>query len=399
MISYARLKKLIRRLVPPAIYRPISSSRRHAQNLARSFKAVLQASFRANLLREMSYVHNSGISWGPPRIGYMETTSYCAGRCIMCPKPYVFSRTPEHMPWDLFERIIRQVKPAYQVFAPGGAAPDGTPTIQQMVFGSPFLYPYFEEAISLCKQRGICVIVSDIAAIATAERMEKAVRAGLDDIWLMLDGMDNETSTKIRGPAATYDQGAANIHAIVALKRALGVERPRVLVVMIRQPANRHQWTQFLEYWSSVKGVVPYLAHFSNFSGNVPEINQMLKELQALSAQPEEDKRVQELSEYRCFYPWHSVTILSDGRVVPCCRDVNGTYTLGDLRQKTLAEIWNDAPIQKLRQELISGRATNSLCAPCTEANNEIGLPNRFYPGFNIISKSHPNRFKAKRLQ
>ena len=32
-----------------------------------------------NLLREASYAHNSVISYGPPKVWEIETTSYCAG--------------------------------------------------------------------------------------------------------------------------------------------------------------------------------------------------------------------------------------------------------------------------------------------------------------------------------
>jgi radical SAM protein with 4Fe4S-binding SPASM domain len=260
-------------------------------------------------------------------------------------------------------------------------------------YGEPCLYPHLYEAIKICKQRGLYVVISDTAALFTPAIAEVAIKAGLDEVWLVLDGMDEETSTKIRGKVASFERSLANIHTLLEIKKVNGLQHPSVWVIMIRQPENAHQWVYFQQYWEKVIGVTPYLAYFSNFGGNVPEINSLLKQLQSINGQPEEDERVRRLNRYRCFYPWQSVSILSDGRVVPCCRDMNGTYVLGDLRYKTLSEIWNDEPIQRLRAECISGRVTNPLCGPCTEANNEIGLPARFYPGFSIMNYFSPHRY------
>lgn len=78
-------------------------------------------------------------------------------------------------------------------------------------------------------------------------------------------------------------------------------------------------------------------------------------------------------------YPWHSVTVTWTGKVVPCCRDVNASLVLGDLRRHPLEKVWNDVPIQELRAEFVTRKVTTPLCASCTEASLEVGLP-RHYP-------------------
>lgn len=343
-----------------------------------------------NFMREFSYVHGLIKSPAPPRVFEIETTTNCPSQCLSCPKTYIFERKSSLMPLSLFKSIIEQIKPENQI-----SSNNGKPSINLTHYGDISLYPYFPEAVEICKKQGLYVTASTNAALMTPELGRKIVKAGIDEIWMVIDGMDDETSMRIRGVSAK--KGIANIHALIDIKNELGANSLEIKVIMIRQPANRHQWDKFLEYWNKVKGVSPYLGKFSSFGGDVPEINKLLKELQQMGAQPEEDNRIRYFNKFKCYYPWHSVSIQSDGLVLPCCRDMNGIMILGDLKEKSLAEIWNDKPIQELRRELNSGNIKNPLCSRCREANNEIGLPNNFYPGFRIINALFPGyRFNGK---
>jgi radical SAM protein with 4Fe4S-binding SPASM domain len=68
------------------------------------------------------------------------------------------------------------------------------------------------------------------------------------------------------------------------------------------------------------------------------------------------------------------MVVLWDGRVVPCCYDYDGKYVLGDLRQNTLAEIFNEAPMRELRRALREGRAEDvSLCRTCPRGADAHG--------------------------
>lgn len=345
----------------------------------------------ANALREASYAHNSVRSWGPPKILEMELTSHCARQCIMCQKKYSFSRTPAHMPLDLYRQIIDQLVPWHQVMWLGGP-----PIMSFAHYGEPCLYPHLYEAIRACTDRGFRTWLSATAAQFTPARAEAAVEGGLSFVRLMLEGMDEETSTKIRGKAASFQKSVDNIEHLLEYKRKRGLSYPEIRVAMIRQPANAHQWQAFLDYWGQVEGVRVELFCLSNHRGN-PEVDKLLKQLQAMNGQPEWDAHSRFLDRYRCAYPWHSVSVLQDGSVVPCCCDMNGDYVLGNLQKNPLAEIWNDEPIRALRAELISGQITNPLCSPCNEANSEIELPKKFYPGFAALNKLFPSRYSRAR--
>jgi len=52
-----------------------------------------------------------------------------------------------------------------------------------------------------------------------------------------------------------------------------------------------------------------------------------------------------------CDYPWRTMVILHDGRVVPCCLDYDGKLVVGDVNRQTLAEVWNGPDYTALRAD------------------------------------------------
>jgi len=71
--------------------------------------------------------------------------------------------------------------------------------------------------------------------------------------------------------------------------------------------------------------------------------------------------RVNTEGEIFCVAPWMALDIRQDGEVKPCCVS---EYTYGDIKEKSLWEIWNDEPIRKLRENMINEVPTES-CQVC----------------------------------
>ena len=66
-----------------------------------------------------------------------------------------------------------------------------------------------------------------------------------------------------------------------------------------------------------------------------------------------------------CIIPWIHLNINPTGRVLQCCITDN-SHEIGNIRDKTLAEIWNDEKMRRLRLDLINGRKPES-CYKCYE--------------------------------
>ena len=68
-----------------------------------------------------------------------------------------------------------------------------------------------------------------------------------------------------------------------------------------------------------------------------------------------------------CGRPDTIMTVLSDGRVVLCCYDLEGEVVFGDLTKQSIKEIWESDEMEKYRFYNDAGRRKElKLCSSCT---------------------------------
>jgi radical SAM protein with 4Fe4S-binding SPASM domain len=89
-----------------------------------------------------------------------------------------------------------------------------------------------------------------------------------------------------------------------------------------------------------------------------------------------------------CIYPWIHVHAYPTGEAYPCCHAEMGVGQIGNCRDKTLAEIWKDQPLQKLRDDMLNERP-NKTCQRCYE-QEESG----FFSGRRSANKHHGHHIK-----
>ena len=60
-------------------------------------------------------------------------------------------------------------------------------------------------------------------------------------------------------------------------------------------------------------------------------------------------------SDYICIRPFSEAQIMANGDVLGCCPSWVNNYKLGNLKKKSLKEIWNDKPAQEFRKSILDG--------------------------------------------
>ena len=69
-----------------------------------------------------------------------------------------------------------------------------------------------------------------------------------------------------------------------------------------------------------------------------------------------------------CFYVSSRAYVLTDGSVVPCCKDWAGYTVLGNVSHDSLESIWNSRDYDKLREDVSGGIFSNfEVCRRCIE--------------------------------
>lgn len=67
-----------------------------------------------------------------------------------------------------------------------------------------------------------------------------------------------------------------------------------------------------------------------------------------------------------CPYPWTHLRIASNGDVVPCCRDLQHKTVLGNLKERSVEDIWNGRVMTALRGDLLDERPERiAACRGC----------------------------------
>ena len=83
-----------------------------------------------------------------------------------------------------------------------------------------------------------------------------------------------------------------------------------------------------------------------------------------------------------CIYPWIHLHAYPTGEAYPCCH-AEMAHPVGNCKTQTLAEIWQDQPMQQLRQDMLEERE-NATCARCYE-QEAAG----FFSGRRSANKHH----------
>lgn len=277
---------------------------------------------------------------GLPDVMQIETTSYCNLRCVFCPYDEL-SRSKGHMNIDLFNEIISQM--------------DHVATVGLHHFGEPLLNLEIDKFISHAESRGIQTTISTNITNLKGEMSQKILKSGLSRLIVSLDGSTPETYENLRR-GAKYNEIIINIANFLHEKVKSGSAKPYVQMQLILTPETKIEQQEFLDKWSGHPGVDQVL-----FKDERTHAGSRIRHDKYVSR--EDNTR------HPCRYLWESIVILDDGRVVPCCKDYDGKYILGNLSKgDTLQSIWNNDRMTQLRRAHLDGNWDSiELCKNCTE--------------------------------
>lgn len=274
----------------------------------------------------ISYLLNNPKPYSYPIVSCIETTTNCNLECSMCPRKYM-TRPKGTMKLDLFKSIIKDLK-GY------------TPYLGLQAMGEPLLDPYLLDRLTYCTLRRIKTGISTNATFLDESTSIELIYSGLSLIVLCLDGLDKDTYESIRR-GANFLKVKTNIENFLKLNN----NKIYTIVQLIDLISNKNN----LDNLKTLGADEVLLKRLNDFAGTLKIEN------------PITEKR------HPCVTLWHSLIILWDGRVVPCCRDFDAKEVLGEVTKNSLKEIWLGDKLVNLRKAHLRGDFTNDLCSTCTD--------------------------------
>jgi MoaA/NifB/PqqE/SkfB family radical SAM enzyme len=249
-----------------------------------------------------------------------ELSNACNLRCPICPNP-TMKRERKNFDYNLFRETL-----------------DDNPQLQRIVlsnWGEPLLHPQLMDFIYYAKAKGIHVSFTTNATLLTPELSREILLAKINMIRFSLDGIGADYE-KIRG--WDYQDVKDKMLYFIRLCDEFRSKCLIELAVTVTEE-NENSLDNIRTEW---KGLVDQI-HFQPVVRFIPYQRH-----------------------YSCRELWRSLSILSNGIVIPCCSDAEGVLEVGRIPDNSLIEIWNGEPLQKLRREHLR-REFSSLCLTCNE--------------------------------
>jgi len=301
-------------------------------------------------------IFNKPIQWGYPVSISFEPTTSCNLRCPECPSGLrAFSRPTGMLEKDFFRKTMDEIHKEliYLIF---------------YFQGEPYLNPDFLEMVKYASEKKIYTATSTNAHYLTDEIAKKTVESGLDRLIISIDGTTQNIYEQYRrgGNLSKVIEGAKNI---VKWKKALNSKTPFVFFQFLVVKPNEHQideinelarnvgvdevrykTAQVYDYKTDPNNLIPTIDKFSRYKKNSDGTFSSKNKLAN-----------------HCWKLQHSNVITWDGLVVPCCFDKDAVHQLGNLKDQSFKEIWNNKNYKLFRKELLKSRKNIDICSNCSE--------------------------------
>ncbi len=275
-----------------------------------------------------------------PKYFEIETVNACNARCPMCTIDD-WQRFSPGMSDDLFRKIADEISERKEHVERVSLYRDGEPLLDKRL---PNRIAYLKAAG--VKRVGIATNVS----LLDERRATDILKAGIDEVIMSVDSLQKVVFEEIR-LGLKFETVLQNALRFVELRNRL---RPQtsIWMRMVVGKNNANEWDSYRDYWSARLNDQDRLYYHSmhnwggQLNGGVPR----------LSYEPS----------LPCVALWSLMVIFANGDVPLCNVDYNNKFPTGDVRQASIADVWQSAILTKRRQQHLGGeKASLSLCVNC----------------------------------
>lgn len=321
---------------------------------------------------------------------HIEVTNVCNFKCEFCPDA-IMNRRRGHMEFALLTKILDELATAHL-----------TRMVTFHLMGEPLIYPYIFEAIERAVQHALTLHLTTNGSTfhLFPDHIHWLVLSGIPKVTVSLQTPDPHTY-KLRGApprlgSEAYFQGIvdyvqANLRSPASPTRVhikfldttphpfLVPHKPmRIVEGRTQMQTELRRWAQQL-----LKGIpdapdgdwieAQLRRHQPGRWQLMPLHPKLALETFPLDSWGNvETERVVEARFGYCNGASQQAGILYDGTVVPCCKDYEGLIPLGNLQERSLQAVLEDAPACALRQGFDRLQVKNPVCRRCMGADTPL---------------------------
>ena len=216
--------------------------------------------------------------------------------------------------------------------------------------GEPLMHKEIDKFVAYAKKKGLIdVYFNTNAALLSEEMAKRLIDAGLDRLSISFEGHTKDVYERYR-VGARYDTVLRNIEKLLDIRKAIGVQYPKVRVQTVLVPEVKSAINEYKKFWLDRVDEVAFLDH---------------RETTA--------RRTDIRSSWACQQLWQRMAVWCDGTIFACNQDDDGLNPLGNASELTIEECWHSEKLGRMRDAHKNGVAqTIAVCNGCYLRDNEI---------------------------
>ncbi|MBL7068251.1 MAG: radical SAM protein [Candidatus Omnitrophica bacterium] len=266
----------------------------------------------------------------------IEVTNACNLKCSMCERN-MMTRKIGYMDYGLFCRIIDQCA-EYRITS-----------VKLNLWGESILHKEIFNMVRYAKKNRIHTQFNTNATLVTEENARRLVECGLDRITFSVESMvKDDYENKRRG--AKFETTIKNIEDFIKIK-PIG-KKPLLTLQFIRMKSNCNDIPLFVDKFKDAVDFIS-VTNITSVDGNPEILKESMVDYKKLSKRP-------------CPQLWLRLSVFWNGDVTVCCQDYNGVLVIGNIRDRSLKELWQSKELNALRERHKRLNFSKTLCEPCT---------------------------------
>lgn len=280
-----------------------------------------------------------------PKVIYIETTNLCNANCIMCPHEKI-TRKLDHMTDNIFYKIVNDCKKQKIKHSQIFLHKEGEPLLDNQIYEK---IKYIKNEIGVNNEIGI----NTNAMLLSKENSKKLLSSGLDVIYFSVDGVDKESYEKIR-KNLDYNIVLKNIKDFFKLKKSLNSPIKVIMQMLITEENSINEQT-FKKIWEKYPCEFYIKRMHSYLDGGHSSLT----------------KNIEIKQKHFCKDPFEIVVIYNNGNIGLCCWDYNNEYSIGNILDHNLFDIFNNIKSKNMRDSQIKLQCKNIV--PCNRCGRIFG--------------------------
>lgn len=291
-----------------------------------------------------------------PFVVFVDPSSACNFRCTFCPTGDLklmedIGRYQGNLSLADFEKIIGDIE-EFQ---------DPIKVLRLYKDGEPLLNKKLPVMISMAKDSDRIEMIDTTTngALLTKEKSEALIGAGIDLINISIDGLDAEQFQHFAKVKIDFEKFVENIRYLNTIKGSC-----KIIIKTTSEIIGKNREKEFYETFGDNCDKI----FVENTSPCWPDFDVEDRMGIVISEGIYGNEIIEQTA---CPYLFYSISVNSDMKVSACFVDWSRELIIGDLRVKSLREVWDSQEMNAHRYAHLSGyRMSHKVCGKCGQISH-----------------------------